>query len=78
MKKTLGELSIRISDESQNEIYSLLKKHKRVRVLGLGTFEVRKVKEKKSYHNFSNKVIKIPAHNRIHFLPVKGFTDIIR
>jgi nucleoid DNA-binding protein len=35
----------------------------------LGIFSLRKIARRKSYHNFSKKVIVFPAHYRINFEP---------
>ena len=49
----------------------------RVRIDGLGVFILRKVKPRKLYHNFAEKVITIPSFNKIHFVPESALRIII-
>lgn len=45
-----------------------LKKHNAVRLDTIGILTVRSIKARKLYHNFSDKVITIKAHKRLHLV----------
>jgi len=61
--------SIKLPADIEEYLFKTLASHKRVKIIRLGIFEVRKVKARKLFHNFSGKIITIPRHARIHFRP---------
>lgn len=66
----MNKITIKLPEEIlQTFNEALLYEDKKVRLLGIGTFELRKIKSRKLFHNFSNKVITIPKYKKIHFTP---------
>ena len=48
-------------------LFSHLKRHKKVEVVGLGTFEIVKIKPRKMYHNFSGEERTLKGYKKLKF-----------
>lgn len=70
---------IRFNDNAfVDNLEKLLMKHGKVKVSGLGIFEVREVAEREGYNVADGGRIMVPAHNRIAFRPTKRLRDNIQ
>ncbi len=67
MTAIIKQTTLKLTEEQLAFIIKSLKKHKRVRILNLGTFTVRKIPAKKMYNVIVGKDIVIPARKRIGF-----------
>lgn len=67
-------------DAFVNKLTELLNKTGKVKVGGLGIFEIREVKERKGYGigTDGSKPITIPAHKKIAFRPTKKLKELIQ
>lgn len=65
-------------DSFVTKLEELLKLHKRVRVVGLGIFELRRIPERIGYSVEYKKKVPVPAHNKIAFQPSKNFKASIQ
>lgn len=48
-------------------LFSHLRRHKKVEVVGFGTFELVKIPSRKMYHNFSGKKRILKGYNKLKF-----------
>lgn len=64
IKKT----TVRLPAKNIQEIKEMLKEHKRVRVLELGTFIVRHIKSKKMFNSMLGEKITVKARKRVVFV----------
>lgn len=60
---------IKLPPEYQDFIVKNLVRGYRVKLTGLGTFEINSIKKRKLFNNFSGKIITIARHNKVHFKP---------
>lgn len=58
---------IKVDDSFKKIFWKLLKSEKRIRVIGIGTFEIKKVSSKKRYDFETKKVVKTKPFKRIIF-----------
>lgn len=65
-------------DAFVKQLSSLLLKTGKVKVVGLGIFEVRAVVEREGYDVNSTKRITFPAFNKIGFRPTKALKDLMQ
>ena len=49
-------------------LFSHLRQHDKVEVIGLGTFELVKIKPRKMFHNFSGKERVLKGYNKLKFV----------
>lgn len=63
---------IKLPRHFKGTLFSQLAQHERVEIIGLGTFEVVKIKGREMYHNFSGKNRHFPAYNRLKFTQSKN------
>lgn len=61
--------SIGLNKEQVEEIHETLFRKKGVKIKHVGTLSMRKVKSRTFKHNFSGKMMTIPAHSKVHFRP---------
>lgn len=61
--------SIKLPKDLEKEIIESILKEGRLRLVRIGIFELRTVKSRKLFHNFSDKIITIRKHKRLHFKP---------
>jgi nucleoid DNA-binding protein len=64
-------------DEFLARLSLCLKENKRVKVTGIGIFELREMKERKIMNPYTRKIQIIPRHNKIGFLPSKTLKNLI-
>lgn len=70
---------LRFKDDAfAEQLKSLLAKSGKVKVGGLGIFEIRPVAARKGYNVSNGKEIIIANHNKIVFRPTKKFRDMIQ
>ena len=60
--------SISIADDNRKFFYNELM-NGGCEIKGIGLFRLREIRRKKVFNNFSKKVLVIPAHRKVHFLP---------
>ncbi len=71
-----NKVSVQLPDKTILDFISVcLKKGKRVRVVGLGIFEMRKIKARTIINFQTNAPLKIAATSRVAFIPSKTFKD---
>lgn len=61
----------------QKEIWFNLNKHGKIRIVGLGIFEIKNVKSVTSFSPFSGGVVKKRAYKKISYRPYKPLLDFI-
>lgn len=57
---------------------SLLAEYRKVKVKGLGIFEVRTIRAREAYNVANGKRFQMKAYNKIVFRPTQRFKDIIK
>jgi nucleoid DNA-binding protein len=65
-------------DSFVNQLMSLLMRTGKVKIVGLGIFEIKKIAEREGYSVNDGKRIIIPAHSKIAFRPTKKLKDSIQ
>jgi DNA-binding protein HU-beta len=65
-------------DAFVNQLASLLMKAGKVKVAGLGIFEIKEVSEREGYSIADGSRITIPAHKKLGFRPAKQLKDVIQ
>ena len=63
---------------SIKKIFDTLSTKGVVVIPSFGRFEVRKLKSRKTYHNFAEKVIIVKGRKRIHFTPLGKLKNICK
>lgn len=66
------------NDEFVSQLTRLIMSAGKVKVSGLGIFEVRKIAAREGYNVGNGNRIKIPAHNKLVFRPTKKLRVIIQ
>ena len=66
-----------LPESVEKEIWFNLKKQGKIRVVGLGIFEIKQVKAITRYSPFSNKVITNKPYKKISFRPYKPLIEFI-
>lgn len=61
----------------EKEIWFNLNKHGKIRIVGLGIFEVKQVKSVTSFSPFSKGIVKKRAYKKISFRPYKPLLEFI-
>lgn len=69
----LKTTTLKIDEKELTDIIYMLKRYGQVRILGLGSFTVRKIPAKKMYNSIVGKDITIKARKRIGF---RAFTTV--
>lgn len=57
---------LKLSEGFSDTFFDALKRG-RVELDGLGTFEIKRIPAKRSFHNFSKKIKVFPAYNKLKF-----------
>lgn len=79
MSNTKQRVILKFKDDQFVErLEHLLLQAGKVKVTGLGIFEVRKVAEREGYNVGTGERITIPAHNKVVFRPAKGLREAIQ
>jgi len=65
-------------DSFVTQLMSLLMRTGKVKIVGLGIFELKRIAEREGYSVNDGKRIKISAHNKIAFRPTKKLKDSIQ
>jgi nucleoid DNA-binding protein len=73
MTTKLKTTTLKLDEKATADILYMLKRYGQVRVLGLGSFTVRKIPAKKMYNSIVGKDITVKARKRIGF---KAFTKV--
>lgn len=55
------------NDDFTNQLQELLVQAGKVKVSGLGIFEIKRINEREGYGVYEKKMITIPAHNKLVF-----------
>lgn len=79
MSNVKQKVILRFKDDAfVEQLTSLLMKAGKVKVSGLGIFEIRAVAERDGYSVGSGKRIKIPGHTKVAFRPTKKIKDLVQ
>lgn len=65
-------------DSFVQQLQKLLTSSGKVKIVGLGIFEIRHIDEREGYNVGNGQRIVIPAHNKVVFRPTKKFKDVIQ
>ena len=65
-------------DAFVKQLMSLLTRTGKVKIVGLGIFEIKRVAEREGYGIHDKNRIVIPAHNKVVFRPTKQLKDVIQ
>lgn len=65
-------------DSFEEQLQNLLLSSGKVKVGGVGIFEIRAVAQRKGYNVSNGEEIVIPAHNKMFFRPTKKLKDAIQ
>jgi nucleoid DNA-binding protein len=49
-----------------------------ISIPNIGKFELRKTKSRRTYHNFSDKVITVKGRQRVHFVPLGKLKALLK
>ena len=78
MNKKQGVIMKFKDDFFLKQLKSLLIKTGKIKIVGLGIFELKRIAEREGYGVNDGKRITIPAHNKISFRPTKQLKDSIQ
>jgi nucleoid DNA-binding protein len=79
MSNTKQKVIIKFKDDAfVEQLERVLLSSGKVKVGGLGIFEIRAVKAREGYNVGSGERITIPAHNKIVFRPTKSLRDAVQ